>query len=275
MADPPVLPAPSGAAPPLAFSAGARAGVPLSIWPGVPAPGRCPASPGQAPCPRRLPAPATAMVITAFSRPGDLVVIPGPGTGALLAAAAGAGRRALGLPASLRHSRDLAALLDRDLDPAVRPLARLRPGGPATLLDGSCRDAGQAALAITTACATPGCLPPGPAARDNGADPGADPDVLYAACQRVLRPGGLLTVITAAAREPGWPGEVIAHARAAGLIYTQHIIALHAPIRGSRLHAPAPAAPAPPPHPAAVAGLHLPAHSDLLVFATPGGPHHD
>ncbi len=211
------------------------------------------------------------MVITTFSRPGDLVVVPGPGAGALLTAAAGTGRRALGLPVTLSHSRDLAALLDRDLDPAVRPLARLRPGGPAALLEGSCRDAGQAALAITAACATPGCLPPGPG--DTDADPGADPGVLYAACQRVLRPGGLLTIITAAAREPGWPGEVIAHARAAGLVYTQHVIALHAPIRGSRLHAPA-GAPALPPHPAAVAGLHLPAHSDLLVFATPGGPHH-
>ena len=271
MADPPVRPAPPGAAPPLAFSAGTRAGVPLSIWPDVPAPGHCPASPGQAPCPRRLAARAAAMVITAFSRPGDLVVIPGPGTGAFLAAAAGTGRRALGLPATPRHTRDLAALLDRDLDPAVRPLARLRPGGPATLLEGSCREAGQAALAITAACATPGCPPPGP---DNGdAGPGADPGVLYAACQRVLLPGGLLTVITAAARQPGWPGEVIAHARAAGLIYTQHIIALHAPIRGSRLHPPAPGAPAPGAHLAAVAGLHLPAHSDLLVFATPGGPH--
>jgi hypothetical protein len=214
------------------------------------------------------------MAVTAFSRPGDLVVIPAPGTGALLAAAAGTGRCALGLPATLLDSRDLAALLDRDLDPAVRSLARLRPGGPAALLDGSCREAGQAALAITAACATPGCLPPGPSADNGDVDSGADPGVLYAACQRVLRPGGLLTVITAAARQPGWPGEVIAHARAAGLIYTQHIIALHAPIRGGRLHAP-PDGPALPPHLSAVAGLHLPAHSDLLVFAAPGGPADD
>jgi hypothetical protein len=214
------------------------------------------------------------MVITAFSRPGDLVVIPAPGTGALLTAAAGIGRRALGLPTSPRHSGDLAALLDRDLDPAVRPLARLRPGGPAALLDGSCREAGQAALAITAACATPGCPPPGPGS--SGAGHGADPGVLYAACQRVLRPGGLLTVITAAAREPGWPGEVIAHARAAGLVYTQHIIAVHAAIRGSRLHLPpAPDTPALHPPPGAVASPHLPAHSDLLVFANPGGPRHD
>jgi hypothetical protein len=261
MADPPVL-----LSPPFAFSAGARAGVPLSTWPDVPAPGRCPASGGQVPCPRRLTAPATAMVITAFSRPGDLVVIPGPGTGALLAAAAGTGRRALSLPASLRHSRDLAALLDRDLDPAVRPLVRLRPGGPAALLDGSCREAGQAALAITAACAAPGCPPRGPGRSD--ADPGADPGVLYAACQRVLRPGGLLTVITAAAREPGHPGEVIAHARAAGLIYTQHIIAVHARICGSHLITALAGLPGPQPRPA----RHLPIHTDLLVFTQGGRP---
>jgi hypothetical protein len=270
MADPPVhpaLPPAPGAAPPLALTAGTRAGVPLSIWPGVPAPGPCPASPGQLPCPHRAIAAAAAMAVTAFSRRGDLAVIPAPGTGALLVAAAGTARRALGLTATLRHATGLAAVLDRDLDPALRPLARLRPGGPAALLEASCREAGQAALALTTACATPGCLPPG----GGDAEAGADPGVLYAACQRVLRPGGLLAVITAAAREPGWPGEVIAHARAAGLIYTQHIIALHAPIRGSRLHAPA-AAPALSPHPGAAAGLHLPAHSDLLVFATPGGP---
>ena len=62
--------------------------------------------------------------------------------------------------------------------------------------------------------------------------------MLYAACQRVLRPGGVLVVITACTPgRPGWadPGEAIACARAAGLIYAQHIIALHAPIRGSRL----------------------------------------
>ena len=266
MADPPVLPAqPPGAAPPMAYSAGIRAGVPLSIWPGVPAPGCCPAGPGHALCPRRLATPAAAMIITAFSAPGDLVVIPSPTTSALLAAAS-AGRRALGLTASPRHHRDLAALLDSGLDPAVRSLAQVRPGGPAALLEGSCREAGQAALAITAACATPGCPPPGP----GGADPGTEPGVLYAACQRMLRPGGLLTVVTAAARQPGGPGQVIAHARAAGLIYSQHIIALHAPIRGSRLRSPGASALA-----GAVTGRHLPAHSDLLVFAAPGGPDHD
>jgi hypothetical protein len=66
--------------------------------------------------------------------------------------------------------------------------------------------------------------------------------VLYAACQRVLRPGGVLAVITASTPCPGGlrddPGEVISWARAAGLIYAQHIVALHAPITGSQITAP-------------------------------------
>ena len=41
--------------------------------------------------------PDAAQIITAFSRPGELVVIPGARDGALLAAAAAAGRRVLGL----------------------------------------------------------------------------------------------------------------------------------------------------------------------------------
>jgi hypothetical protein len=59
--------------------------------------------------------------------------------------------------------------------------------------------------------------------------------------------------------------------RAAGLIYTQHIIALHAPIRDGRLRRPA-SPPAPHGERGGMTGLHLPAHSDLLLFATPEVP---
>jgi hypothetical protein len=210
-------------------------------------------------------------VITAFSRPGDLVVIPEPGTGTLVVAAAAAARRALGLAATPRHRQDLAARLDHDLGPAHRPLARLRPGGPQYLLHAATPETGQATLVITTACAIAGCPPPAPdggAASPAAGAPGTDPGLLYAACQRVLAPGGLLVIITSAARQPGHPGELIACARAAGLVYTQHVIAVHAHIRGSHLIT---ALPAPHPGPAAGAARHLPIHTDLLVF-TPGGP---
>jgi hypothetical protein len=204
--------------------------VPVTVWPAIPAPARCPASPGRLPCPRRYTDAAALAVISALSHPGDLVAVPGPEDDVFLAAAASAGRRAA------------------------------RSG------------AGAAALAVVTACPVPGCRPPGPAAGDTGPD--RDPGLPWAACQRALRPGGLIAVITAAVRNPGWAGQLIAHARAAGLVYAQHVIALHAPIHDDRLLSP------PPPQPCASAvgpaeTLHLAVHTDLLLFARPGGARHD
>ena len=247
-----------------ASAAGTRAGVPLSIWPAIPPPAPCPGGIGAAPCPHQVTTEAAARIVTAFSTPGDLVVIPAARTSALIGAAAAADRRVLGLcgdPA-------LAARLARGLDPALRSLAVLRPGGPGLLLHATCSEAGQAALAVATACATPGCQPP------SGQDePPAetDPGLLYAACQRVLRPGGLLAVLTNSAKQPGHPGELIACARAAGLIYTQHIIALHAAIHSSRLVI-SPAGTLTLRRAGAAAGAHLPVHSDVLLFAAPGRP---
>lgn len=184
--------------------------VPVSVWPAIPAPARCPASPGQLPCPRRYASTAARAVISALSHSGDLVAVPGPEDEAFLAAAASAGRRAA------------------------------RSG------------AGTAALAVVTACPVPGCRPPGPAAVDTGA--GGDPGLPWAACQRALGPGGLLAVITAAVRDPGWAGQLIAHARAAGLVYAQHVIALHAPLRDDRLRRTTSAFPSRPSTPAGRTG---------------------
>jgi hypothetical protein len=59
----------------------------------------------------------------------------------------------------------------------------------------------------------------------------------------------------------------VASARAAGLVYAQHIVLVHAVIRESQLA----------PDPAAGAGLpggcHV--HSDLLIFTQLGGPSRD
>ena len=260
MPQPSAIPSPPPAGHPSrpASAAGTRAGVPLSIWPAIPPPAPCPGGIGAAPCPHQVTTEAAARIVTAFSRPGDLVVIPAARTGPLIVAAAAAGRRVLGLCGD----RALAARLARGLDPALRSLAVLRPGGPGLLLHATCSEAGQAALAVATACATPGCQPP-----SGQGEPAAetDPGLLYAACERVLRPGGLLAVLTNAAKQPGHPGELIACARAAGLIYTQHIIALHAAIHTSQLVI----------SPAGTltlraAGANLPVHSDVLLFAAPG-----
>ncbi len=97
---------------------------------------------------------------------------------------------------------------------------------------------------------------------------------MFAACHRVLAPGGLLAVITNAACHPGHAGDITASARAAGLVYTQHVIAVHAAISGGRLRLPA-AAPAGLPGSGHLAGPHRPVHSDILLFRLPGGPRHD
>ena len=91
----------------------------------------------------------------------------------LLAAAATAGRRVLGLaPGPQSYQRVMSCL--RGLDPARRPLAEVRPGGPALLLQAGNPDAGQAALAVT-GCGQP--APPGacPAGTAGGGEPAAGP----------------------------------------------------------------------------------------------------
>ena len=123
------------------------------------------------------------------------------------------------------------------------------------------------------ACPAPGCREPGPAAGRSGG--GTGPGLPWAACKRVLRPGGLLAVITTTVRRPGWAGQLIAHARSAGLVYVQHVVAVHAALGEDRLLSP------PVPHPAAQAVAspadtrHLPVHTDLLLFGQPGDTSHD
>ena len=95
--------------------------------------------------------------------------------------------------------------------------------------------------------------------------------MLYAACQRALRPGGVLAVI---AGRPA-PGQIpdlshaVACARAAGLIYAQHIVLLHAAVDGGQLR------PFPGQHAASCPREGPPGariHADLLVLIKPGGP---
>ena len=122
---------------------------------------------------------------------------------------------------------------------------------------------GRAVLAVTAAC-------PCPAIRLAGLRPD-DPrqDDAIGACARALRPGGLLAVLTSAARAPGQAGRVVARARAEGLGYTQHIVLVHAAIRGDSLDAPQ--FPPDPHCPLAYAA----AHTDLLLFTGPEGPADD
>jgi hypothetical protein len=186
-------------------------------------------------------------VITAFSRPGDLVALAGPSAGCaiLTVAAVSTGRRIVQVTAG----------------PPAQPYVQRPPtcqAAPGIMPPGATGyGTGQAALAVTV----------------GGSGPGAGEAASYAACQQALRPGGILAVL---AGQPA-PGQVpdlslaVACARAAGLVYAQHVILIHAAIDGGRLRplpGLRPAAPSPPAEPAAAAVIH----SDLLILTKPGKP---
>ena len=241
---------PAGSAPDATAAPGRAAGpagpgVPLSIWPGLPEPG---GTRGGGP----VTVAAARRVIDTFSVPGDLVAAGGGCSPAVAEAAAAAGRRVLALVPDGRSGYPL---------PVPYPVARLRPGGPALVLAPGHPVTGQAALAVAGCCAGPGT------SGQDGQDE-QDAGLLFAVCERVLRPGGVLAVIAGPAADGGTlidtAGSVVAAARAAGLVYAQHIVLVRAAIDGDRL---APADPDPGP---AVPGGR-PAHDDLLVFTKPGG----
>ena len=243
---------PAGSAPGATAAPGRPAGpagpgVPLSIWPGLPEPGGTrDGGPVTLAAARR--------VIDTFSVPGDLVAAGGGCSPAVAEAAAAAGRRVLGLVPDGRSGYPL---------PVPYPVARLRPGGPALVLAPGNPVTGQAALAVA-GCCSPGCW----ASPVAGGQDGQDAGLLFAACERVLRPGGVLAVIAGPAADGGTltdtAGSVVAAARAAGLVYAQHIVLVRAAIDGDRL---APAAPGT----GAAAPGGSPVHDDLLVFTKPGG----
>jgi hypothetical protein len=229
-------PAAAGGAPlpePRPATAG-HTGLPLSVWPGVPGPG-C-AVPGHdlALCP----GPGARLVITAFSRPGDLVaVIPPAACPELAAAVAGTGHRVPGVTSGPPGPATRAA----DRAPACH-------GGASP---GTASGAGQAALAVTVSCDG---LPAG------GVNPGQGSP--YPAAHHALRPGGLLAVMTGYPAAGGVPdlGLAVARARAAGLVYTQHIILIHAAIDGDQFR----------PFPAPSGRPPGRIYTDLLIFTKPG-----
>jgi hypothetical protein len=136
---------------------------------------------------------------------------------------------------------------------AGRDAASLAPGGRGPV------PAGQAALAIAGHCG-PGCCAAGHSDDDGG--------LLYATCERALRPGVLAVVIAGPGADPdsGLAGSSVAAARAVALAYAQHIVLVHAAIDGDRLD---PGGPSPGRPAASPGGVR--AHSDLLVFTKPGG----
>jgi hypothetical protein len=155
-------------------------------------------------------------------------------------------------------------------------------GAPATVsprsrsdLRGGVLDGAQAAPADTDLIIT--SLRP-----EQGGDHASDLVALVAA--RLLRVGGILVVITHCDWQAGElidpTGAVVASAQNADLLYLQHIIALHAPVRDGQFAVESLTEPddatadeqARAAHRAAVRGLPTPhrrVHSDVLVFAQP------
>jgi hypothetical protein len=198
-------------------------GVPLSVWPCLPVPA------------------AAGRLIGSFSRPGDLVAAAG-GCPAVTGAARAAGRTAVALvPDGGGYP-----------PPVLYPAVRLA-GGPARLPAPGTRVAGLAALAVA-GCPGPGCCP--------GPGPGPDGGLLYAACERVLCPGGVLVVIIDDLEPGEAAGGTVAAARAAGLAYAQHVVLLRVAIDRDGLD--------PGPGPAQPGDARV--HGGLLVFTKPGGP---
>jgi hypothetical protein len=120
---------------------------------------------------------------------------------------------------------------------------------------------------------------------EDGGDHASDLVALVAA--RLLRVGGILAVITHCDWTRGElvdpTGAVVASAQNADLLYLQHIIALHTPVRGGRfavesltgLDGATDEEQARAEHRATVRGLPTPhrrVHSDVLVFAQPHFP---
>ncbi len=168
---------------------------------------------------------------------------------ALAAATAGAGRRILGVTAGPPGSAERAGR-----SPACRG------GASPSELRGAASGAGQAAVAVTLSS---GDLPAG----------GVNPDEAapYAACHSALRPGGVLAVIVGRPAAGDIPdlGLAVACARAAGLVYAQHIILIHSAVAGGQLRpftAPRPAAPGCPQE--SPPGTRI--HTDLLIFSKYG-----
>jgi hypothetical protein len=170
-----------------------------------------------------------------------------------------------------RYTRDGDTVLDTDAHPTIAAAAeylhrhpglaiteREHPHGWYEPFDGHPAQAARPGAGLVLATL--------PRLDVDGRDPHAVSQAL-AAWQALLRPGGFLAVLLTAGPGTaaiGHRSTVIAAARAAGLLYHQHIPALLTRLPDTEPRTEArPAA-----RPQLIAGRHARAHRDLLVFAT-------
>lgn len=169
-------------------------------------------------------------------------------------------------PASRPFWADLVSGTDRASTAVSEPTPA---GGDSGVLDAVPTGVAQADLIITS-------LRP-----EHSGDRASDLVALLAA--RLLRVGGILVVLTHCDWKRGElvdpSGPVLASAQNADLLYLQHVVALHAPVRDGELAVELVGRAADENtrtrHRAEVRGLpapHLRIHSDVLVFAQPASP---
>ncbi len=140
--------------------------VPLTVWTGHATkprgrPGTPPAVTA-GPCARHLPPWLASRIVTEFSHPGDVIVVPDSGDAALLTAAARHERQTIGYTLSRAHAQRIRHTLAAELRPAQRRLVRVREGWPPAHPRAS-RHTTRARLLIgLTPCQThhPGCAGP-------------------------------------------------------------------------------------------------------------------
>jgi len=201
-------------------------------------------------------------IVAEYSKPGQLVADVMAGVGTTLVEAAALGRRAVGVELEARWLDLAAKNVEHVLSPEQRPLVELRLGD-ATALD---EIAGDLQGRVDLVCTSP------PYACDAGiidkpawlAGERMCPDEtrnystkranlghargaayedavrrVYAGCFDLLRPGGVLAIVTKNTRRGGrtldLAGLTVALAREAGFTYLQHVIALHVAIRDGAL----------------------------------------
>lgn len=273
-------------------SAAAPEPTPATVW-------TC--GPGPIDAHETWPVPIVERITTAFTAPGAHVVLVDTGTGATTATTPGTGDATVPgevVPAAVRE--------------AVRALGRtVTATGVDARADSSATSSRPFWADLIHDVTTPTATPADPTtslARDAAlrghAAPGswsAEPadlvlvslpahaagrvslDRLALRAAGLLRLGGIFAVYT----HSDWNGDrlldptgaIVAAAQHSDLLYLQHVVALHTPVRAGRLHA-APSASVAAEydrtrHRATVCGLpapHLRAHGDVLVFAQPARP---
>ncbi len=280
----------------------APASVPLAIWPVAQVSAQYQRvaryHPGSTKHPGKMLPELARRIVAEYSRPGGLVVDPMAGIGTTVVEAAALGRRSVGIELEARWLDLAATNVEEVLAPTERSLVELRLGDATRLgeigddltgrVDLVCTSppyACEAGVIDKPAWIAGASLCPSDSlnystehanlghARGNAYEAGVAR--VYEGCFDLLRPGGVLAVVTKNTRRRGrmldLGGLTVSLAREAGFTYLQHVVALHVAIRDGELvgrpsfwqlsstrKARAKGDPA-----------HLVAHEDLLVFLKP------